>query len=300
MNKRKPNLICPGAQKSGTTTLFHVIKQHPDIFAPEFKEPHYFNINYESGIDFYMEYYKDVADEKYIADNSPFYMPLDFVPERIRETLGPDVKFIFMLRNPVDRAYSAYWMQRMDLSEEFDNIEDALKAEPGRINKSIKFFRYYSYAERGYYAKQIKKFMEYFPKENMYFVIFEEFIKDIEVHSKKIFEFLGIETNVSIDYDIWSNRQHSVKNPGLVKIFRFIKKGHKENVLKLFSEKNKRKMKHLVRKYIYRRNSGVVKYEKNRESCNRMMKIFIDDINELEKILDRDLSLWKEKYSEDE
>ena len=76
IQRRLPNLICPGAQKSGTTTLFDILVQHPEIYKPKIKEQHFFDLNYDKGMNYYSQFYEEVKDEKYIPDFSPFYLPL--------------------------------------------------------------------------------------------------------------------------------------------------------------------------------------------------------------------------------
>ena len=107
----------------------------------EIKEPRYFNYHYEEGIEYYKDFYKNAGKQKYILDVSPIYMLFEEVPKRIFETLGKDVKFIFMLRNPVDRAHSAYWQQRLGTHEKYKTIEKAIEQEIPRMQKDQDFKR---------------------------------------------------------------------------------------------------------------------------------------------------------------
>lgn len=189
-----PNFICPGAQKSATTTLYALLKQHPDIYIPECKETHFFDSKkYKKGLDFYeKQFFSDVKGEKVIGDITPIYMYLDYIPERIYKSLGKDIKFVFMLRNPIDRAYSNYWMWYRS-GDEKESFEKAIKLEKLRITAS-KFNRhYYSYVDRGFYAKQIERYLEYFNKTNMKFVLFEEFIDNLYDTTIEIFDFLEVD-----------------------------------------------------------------------------------------------------------
>ena len=100
-----PNFICPGAQKSATTTLYEILKQHPDIYLPYKKELRFFSGDYwDRGIDWYEQQYEDYDGEKIVGDISPNYMRKQKIAERIYTTLGPDIKLLFMLRNPADRG----------------------------------------------------------------------------------------------------------------------------------------------------------------------------------------------------
>ena len=97
--KGLPNFLCVGTQKAGTSTLFEILRQHPDIFLPPEKETHFFysDGNYAQGASWYKAaFYSDWAGQKVIGDITPEYMFRKNVPERIKATLGADVKIVFM------------------------------------------------------------------------------------------------------------------------------------------------------------------------------------------------------------
>ena len=129
-----PTFIICGTQRGGTTTLYHYLKEHPQICMSEKKEVHYFDLNYHKSLQWYESHFKDCQNKKVktIGEASPFYMYLREVPERIDETL-PDVKLIFILRNPVDRAYSHYWHE-VKLGVEYLPFEEAIKREIAKEN----------------------------------------------------------------------------------------------------------------------------------------------------------------------
>ena len=132
-----PNYMFIGAAKSATTTFFDILKKHEDIFVPKFKEPHFFNIdeNYLKGLDWYKKtYFTDINNESIIIDFTPTYLYYKLCAERIFDSLGPNVKFVIILRNPVDRAYSHYNHSKRD-GHEVSSFEDAIKLENERIEK---------------------------------------------------------------------------------------------------------------------------------------------------------------------
>ncbi|SHJ50387.1 sulfotransferase family protein [Paramaledivibacter caminithermalis] len=188
-----PNFICPGTQKAATTSLYALLKQHPDIYIPECKETHFFDSKkYYKGLDFYeKKFFNKVKEEKIVGDITPIYMYLEYIPKRIYQCLGKNIKFVFMLRNPIDRAYSNYWMWYRN-GYETKTFEDAIKSEKSRINKSRFNKRYYSYIDRGFYAKQIKRYLKFFNKKNMKFVIFEEFVDNLYNVTNEIYDFLEV------------------------------------------------------------------------------------------------------------
>ncbi len=109
----KPTFLCVGAQKAGTTSLYNIIKQHSQIFMPQKKELHFFDWheNFAKGNDWYFKKFQN--SEKYLArgEITPNYIYKEYVPKRILDIIGKDVKLIFMLRNPADRAFSHYKMR---------------------------------------------------------------------------------------------------------------------------------------------------------------------------------------------
>jgi hypothetical protein len=110
MNLPLPNFLVVGAQKSGTTALAHSLGAHPDIFLPEAKEAHHFGTvaDEKLGSPAYRQFFREWRGERLIGEATPNYFTLPEAPRQIARIL-PGVKLILILRNPVDRAYSAYW-----------------------------------------------------------------------------------------------------------------------------------------------------------------------------------------------
>ncbi|MCK5758026.1 MAG: sulfotransferase domain-containing protein [Clostridiales bacterium] len=299
MIEKLPNLIIPGAQKSGTSTLFRVIIQHPEIYM-SVKEPHFFSLHFDRGIEYYKGLFVDADKEKYLVDMTPVYMLLDDVPGLISNTIGDDLKFVFILRNPVDRAYSSYWMKRLNFRDNIDTFEEALACEELRIIKGKMPLIDFSYKTRGFYARQIKNFLKYFPRENMHFMIFEDFIKDIEGECNKLYNFLEISSDVDINYDIWANKPKGLKRKGLIRFFR----GCKGILRRLTSDQFTKNMRGPVVRWLMKKilvaNDKEVLYTRNPDTCRNLMKEFTDDIKELETIIGRDLTIWTDKYKEND
>lgn len=291
VNERLPNLICPGTQKAGTTTLFEIFKQHYDICVSEDKESEYFHNNNNKNIEWYKSRYK-VDNHKYIMDFSPGYMYRMEIAEKIAKTLGSDIKIIFMLRNPADRAYSQFLMYKTKIEEKSDTFEEAIGLKDLNTEMNGEKQWRWEYVKRGFYSAQITNFIKYFPKENMHFVIFEEFIKDVEGQCKKIFDFLDVDCPENINYNIWVNRSIRFKSDRLGRMNRWSERtGIKRFFFKL-PEKPKLFIKNILKKLLLQKG----KVEMNGETRKELMNVYYGDIKELEKIIGRDLSVWtKEK-----
>lgn len=190
-----PNFLCVGAAKSGTTSLHGILTHHPDIFLPAAKECHFFDYeeNFAKGITWYeKEFFKDHRSQKATGEITPSYMYLERVPERLRSALGDSLKIIFMLRHPVDRAYSHYLMMQRRGRE--DRVfREAIRLESSRISQSQTDRLRFSYMSRGRYAEQILRYLELFPMESMFFLIFEdEFLKNRGENLTRLQQFLGV------------------------------------------------------------------------------------------------------------
>ena len=172
-----PDFIICGTQKGGTTALMEYLKQHPQICMPE-REIHFFSWYYNKGIKWYEKYFDH--DAMLYGEKSPSYMYPEpgLVAKRIHKEL-PSIKLIFMLRNPIKRAYSEYWMLVL-------NGEEKLPFSKAVWKKNR------DYIGRGFYAKQIKEYLKYFDPENIKIIISEDFRENRNQRIKEVFRFLGI------------------------------------------------------------------------------------------------------------
>ena len=180
---RAANLFCIGCPKSGTTTLFKILCQHSQIHKPKFKEPFFFNnSNYQNGIDWYANtYYDDIKNEKWVLDFTPSYLYSDEALFRINEySKGKDLKFIVMLRNPVERAYSHYLHTLRDGLEDLD-FNDAIQAESKRLlnyeNNLLSQLKY-SYIYQSLYHKHLSKYFESFGRNNFFVINYDSQLLD--------------------------------------------------------------------------------------------------------------------------
>ncbi len=286
-----PNFLCVGAQKSGTTKLHSMLRNHPEIYLPRIKEPHFFDNEkkYARGLKWYEEkYFSEWKGEKAVGEITPAYMYFDKVPKRIKENLGKDIKFIFLLRNPVDRAYSQYWMS-VRLCFENKSFKEAILLEEKRLKDlGPEKGRRFAYIKGGFYDEQIKNFLKFFQKEQMLFITFEEFTKDMKLSLEKICEFLGVSTKVEFPRPEEKVNQNSIPR---IKLLHTLTNDRKISKF-LFPN---RKVRRFVRNWV---NSWNLKpYEPppmDRELKEKLIRIFKPHIYELEKIIEKDLSHWLE------
>ncbi len=193
------NFIGIGAQKAGTTTLHSIFRSHPEIFVPVFqKEPHFFDdeAKYSMGYDDYLlEFFAELGDEKAVGEITPDLLPTPAARDRIASTLGENIKFIIILRHPVQRAISHYKMYLNWLweSESFDN---ALRMEA--LQQRTDAQNSFSYFGRGRYLSQIKFYLEVFHRKNFHFICFEDLLNNYQSVLDDCFDFLGV-SKMNID-----------------------------------------------------------------------------------------------------
>ncbi|MBN2557934.1 MAG: sulfotransferase [Clostridia bacterium] len=219
----KPNCIIIGAAKSGTTYLFNLLSQHPDICVPLKKELTFFTGNcfFNDPAAFLARQYAHYSGEKIILDNTPEYLLKSGCARSIRDFSGPDTKLVCILRNPVDRAFSHYHMLRIGALEDKPFLE-AITDETESINKGRPTYRFFKrvprdYVRRGLYIESLEEFLKYFDKSNFHIIIFEEFIKSPFAALKRLLEFLGIDADYSFDFDVPRNEQIVARTTPLTK-----------------------------------------------------------------------------------
>ena len=294
-----PNFMCIGAAKSGTTTLYDILRQHPDIFIPSYKEPHFFDspIVFERGVDWYENtYFRNVKNRKCIGDFTPSYLFEAKAPQRILKSLGKDVKFIIILRNPIDRAYSQYLHSVRDEREDL-SFQMALKKESKRIKNYQEDTDYLlklriSYFSQGLYGEMIENYLNIFSKDQFLFILFEEeLIRNTRETIRKVLNFLEIDSEFSLNVNIKSNIASKVKYKWVMRFMQ--KSGFWRSIIRklIFSLK----WRQIIKNKIHRANTSSFTPEPLSKDIRKEMynNYFLDDIKKLESILGRKMN-WQE------
>lgn len=198
-----PNLLIVGAAKSGTTSLHNYLKQHPDFFMTDHKEPH-FLINNEIGVkrvhkavidvNSYKEMFAESSKFKYRGESSVMYLAFpEIAIQNIRKHLPEDVKIIIMLRNPVDRAFAGYLHNVRYNPDENLSFEDAISNSEKRYHDNNSITPDTRYLHIGMYYEQVKKFKDEFG-ENVHVIIYDDYVDDINKSIDGVFNFLGVKS----------------------------------------------------------------------------------------------------------
>jgi hypothetical protein len=217
MTRPLPNFIVVGAPKCGTTSLYHYLKQHPQIFLPARKELHYFSFHYMEQLlagpgdrnilttscrtfEEYAAYFAPARDEIALGDISPSYFYFTDVCKEIHERLG-NPRIIVMLRDPVQKAFSQY-MHLIRDSRETLEFNEALAAEPSRIAQG--YAAMWRYAESSLFTERTRRFINEF--EHVKVVLFDDLVYTPGETLVDIFKFLGVDPSVRVSHDSIHNR----------------------------------------------------------------------------------------------
>lgn len=201
----KLDFIIGGAMKSGTSSLHHILARDSRIFMPK-GEVYFFDMDdveqhseiakegietlfFEKHFQHHLSWYKSLFEKReksqIAGERTTTYLPSLKAPSRIAEVF-PGVKLIFMLREPVSRTYSQYW-HMVKSGRAVYNFEETLRYNPKTL------------LQRSFYKRQVERYKEYFPKKNIKFVLFEEFIEDTQKKLNEISQFLGLKEGIDIN-----------------------------------------------------------------------------------------------------
>lgn len=199
-----PNLFIVGAAKSGTSTLWYNLKDHPDIFLPEdelYKEPKFFSPLAKpkrQEFEDYLAIFRNQGDKQYRGEASTAYLTDPYAADNIYQ-FNPKAKIIIILRNPADRAYSLYKWMVQEGYEYVSTFQKALNKEPKRKLKTIpnfwepEYYYNYLYFNSGLYAEQVDRYLTRFGT-NTLILRFEDLKQNPEKIKDQIFNFLGLQS----------------------------------------------------------------------------------------------------------
>ncbi len=217
-NHHLPDFIIGGAQKCATTSLHHLLSGHDAIFIPP-RELFFFDIDdinqhpdffvywerkrqwsffdyerdFERYLTWYAEFFQDARADQIIGEHSTTYLASNNAAHRIAD-LQPDTQLIFLIRDPVVRAYSHYW-HLVQTRRTVYTFEHTLQYAPENI------------LQRGLYQQQLQTYFDLFPRENIRVILFEQFIKDMQSTVDELCRFLGVTAHLDVkSLPRWSNK----------------------------------------------------------------------------------------------
>lgn len=276
----RPNFLVVGAAKAGTTWLYSCLRSHPDVFVPLNKEIHFFSYGnlYSNGIDWYENFFSDVTNEIAIGEISPSYLSLPDAAERIFQ-YNPHMKLIFILRDPIQRAYSHYCMA-LSQQKVSSNIELGMTTDIPQVTWSL-------------YYQQVLRFTNLFPLENMKFVIFEDLKTNPDSILEEIFDFIGVQPS-RIQVSATNPKNKKKPLPKYPTLSRFLRKlygdceqtsPHVQGLLQYLRAEG-------YFNFFHRFNHGESMPEISERKRAELSFFFQEDIENLSNLIEKDLSHW--------
>jgi len=192
----KVKFLIAGAQKSGTSALNKYLNTHPKLCMARKKEVHFFdNERIFSGksVDYtkYHAFFSPRLRQRLCGETTPNYMYWYNAPRRIWE-YNPAMKIIIILRNPIDRAFSA-WNFEYGRQREFLPFSEAIRTESQRIKEVLPLqHRVYAYVDRRFYTEQIRRIWHYFPKAQTLFLKSEQLRNKPQTTLDQVCDFLRV------------------------------------------------------------------------------------------------------------
>ena len=303
-----PNFLIIGAMKSGTTSIYYYLKQHPQIYMSPVKEPNFFALEGEklefngpegqavvngwiceeatTTVEEYRALFLGASNESAIGEASPWYLYSPEAPDRIRRYI-PEARLIAVLRNPADRAYSAFLQFVRDGREPLKDFAQALEAEEERKRKNWKWI--WHYRNMGFYYTQLKRYYDIFERDQIRVYLYEDLIDDPIGVLRDIFRHLGVDdTFTALD----TNRRLNVS--GIPKSRALFTLMNRPNAVKAF-------LKPLFPKRLHRHISMAIQNINldeppplRQEVRRELIKVYRQDILKLQDLIQRDLSGWLE------
>ncbi len=320
---RWPNMFIVGAMKSGTTSLYEYVKQHPEIYMSPIKEPSYFcpdlppdeitsldTVQKHHGPEFsrmmerasqgyfshvfvteerlYLQLFEAVQNEKIVGEATALYLYSKVAPRMIHEH-SPNAKIIMILRNPVRRAFSHY-LTNLRLGIEKRSFNTIIKNQIEHPEENI-FWRH-DYLGFGQYEKQIKRYLDIFPRSSVKIYLFDDLVNEPNALLENLFTFLEVSSSAEIDHEQKFNVSKDVPRPIFIKTRKIIgtawKMSRRLRIHKMVPRPISIRAKKAFRKFKYRDQTPVLDVE----SKHLLQEFYASEIKFLEHLLKRDLSSW--------
>jgi hypothetical protein len=282
-----PDFFIVGAPRCGTTALYTYLRDHPDIFMSQIKEPDFFadylgERRRVRTLPEYLDCFAGVQGEKRIGEASVSYLA-SYTSAKVIKEFSPLASIIIMLRNPVDVMYSMYYLRRFSNLEDQPSFGAALDAD-ARGRKVAEL----TYRDRAKFGTQVERYLTVFGREKIHFIIYDDF----KIDTRKVFQntlrFLGVCSNCKEDFPrINGNRR--ARSRFLWRLVRQPPVPLRRIVRPLTS----RRFRSAVGSRLLQLNTiEEPRPPMEAELRNRLRKEFAPEIHRLSTLLDRDLTSW--------
>jgi hypothetical protein len=296
-----PSFLVIGAVRSGTTSLYHYLAQHPQIYMCPVKEPSFFAfegappvsqglrkkdtlLDCVTDIETYRKLFQGVSGQVAVGEVSPVYLYHPAAPQRIRRYI-PDAKLIAILRHPVDSAYSAYLAGRLYGVETIADFGQILRKE--EIDRRQPWRLKQRYLDVGFYITYLKRYFDLFDRAQIRVYLYDDLQADPAGVLRDIFRFLGVDDAFIPDLSVQHNVGGLPRNKVWHAIFRL------QPILRPLLPPSLRR--HLAKYRDRLLGLGLVRQPPlDPQVCAEMSQLYREETLKLQELIQRDLSAWLE------
>lgn len=285
------DVIIAGAEKAGTSSLAKYIETHNKITSHKALEFTYFvnddeyHKGYESAFSSYFEACE--ATTKILLAKNVGVMYWRKAIERAYQH-NPDMRIICILRNPIERAYSAFWYARRLGREPITEFETAIALEPERLRTGGDLARYCAYVDRGMYYRQIKQILSFFPRSNVFVYLFEDIKNNPIAVCEQIYTSLSLDKPNSFNISEVHNVASMPRSKLVLELLNnpWLKRAIKSTI-------DTRKLRSLREKLVALNERRIDVPKMSKETRQKLAEVFAEPNRLLGELIDRDLSAWK-------
>jgi hypothetical protein len=295
LEPRYPDFLIIGAARSATTSLARYLGQCPDIFLSSVKEPNYFaiadsdvsphgpgedDLGWITALDEYLALFLDAPPGSIAGEASTLYLYSESAPRRIHRNV-PGINLVAILRNPVERAYSAYSYLRERGAEPCTDFLQALWAERERI--AAGWSHIWHYAAMGFYHRQLQRYRELFDADQLHVVVYDDFARDPAATVRAALRFLGADPDFTPNVGI----RHNVSGEARVRLLapllgsNAVMRRVRPLALRLFPDQVSHVKQRLIEKPPI-----------PEDAAGYLRELYADDVSGLSGMLGRDLRFW--------
>jgi hypothetical protein len=274
---RKPNFLFIGAAKTGSSWLYEIMLQHPDVFVPRIKDPYFFDRFYDKGLDWYLRLFaKAPAGSKAVGELSHDYLYSAEAAHRIRHDLA-DVRLIACLRNPMEHIVSSY-VQMVHAGITRAPLDEAVRTLPVLVDEPS-------------YSRYLPVWLELFDRSRIKLLLFDDLRVSPRGFAQQVFDFLGVETPDFIDYDRVVNAADVPRSYLLSRIVAVGAAAARRSGLVNLVGTLKRNP--LILQTLYRPVGGTERPRLSERERLRLAAHFCEEIDRVQDLVGRDLSAWQ-------
>jgi len=300
-DRRVPNVLLIGAAKSGTTSLHDILGQHPEIYMSTLKEPGFFASSQLSqpmngpgdtrqqaraclDLKSYLALFGGTGGTPIVGESSTIYLYSEGAASSIAE-FNPEMKIVAILRNPIDRAYSHYCQRSSSGEEPLPSFEQAIRAEPRRINDG--WHPIWHYIRRGLYAEQLKRYLSIFDSRNIRVYLFEDFVSEPEAMVMDLYRFLGVDEAFRPNTNRRLNATPHLPRISLLNRMMTQRTAVTAALKRVVNERLLSATSQVMRRWNRKPRPTV-----DQRTRIELIKYYRDDVIELQRLIDRDLKAW--------